>query len=330
MPKRPRSHQLEDESWKVLSNSIPERWVLRKPQPDYGIDGEIEIFDNSDSSTGLMFFVQLKGTDTIDKRKALSYRFSLEILAYYRSLQIPVLLIRYHSPSKTLYSRWAYQIDLYYAGKESKTIKVNFSERHRWTKQTFIHLTEDLKTFRRFLNPRILLPIEFRFEFPEKEVFSVPVGIVESLIRDTANSASKIISFSSETPISSVPRIKITNDLILVDLAGLTTFNIQHPMYSKEKVKTYLAHDILVGISFALHMLGHDNIAADIACEHILSSSLLCNYKLISEIVSCFILARRVDIALKLAEQVLDTCEDKSLSMIFVLPALRKVEMTDI
>ncbi len=57
MTKRPRSHQLEDESWMPLSNSITNQWVLRKPQPDYGIDGEVEIFDESGSSTGLLFFV---------------------------------------------------------------------------------------------------------------------------------------------------------------------------------------------------------------------------------------------------------------------------------
>lgn len=57
MTKRPRSLRLEDESWRLLSNFIPSQWVLRKPQPDYGIDGEVEIFDESGSSTGLLFFV---------------------------------------------------------------------------------------------------------------------------------------------------------------------------------------------------------------------------------------------------------------------------------
>src|SRR4030043_1323937 len=101
MVKRPRSHQLEDESWRALSNSIPNQWVLRKPQPDYGIDGEVEIFDESGSSTGLLFFVQLKGTDTKEKAKALSCRMQLKTLRYYKSLLLPVLLIRYHSPSKS-------------------------------------------------------------------------------------------------------------------------------------------------------------------------------------------------------------------------------------
>ena len=93
MTKRPRSHQLEDESWRALSNSIPNQWVLRKPQPEYGIDGEVEIFDESGSSTGLLFFVQLKATDAKEKAKALSCRIPLETLRYYKSLPLQTLLI---------------------------------------------------------------------------------------------------------------------------------------------------------------------------------------------------------------------------------------------
>jgi len=331
MAKRPRSHQLEDESWKALNNSIPSHWVLRKPQPDYGIDGEVEIFDSSGSSTGLMFFVQLKGTDTIDKRKVLSCRFSLETLAYYKSLQLPVLLVRYHSPSEALYIRWAYGIDPYYTRKGSKSIKVEFSEESRWTEQTPALLTEDLKIFRRFRDPGIPLPIKFRFDFPEKEVFSVPIGIVESLIRDAANSVSEVISFTSEPSGSSVPRIRITNDLILVDLVGLISFNLHlKKRYPKEIITTHLPHDILVGIALVLHRLGHHNIAADIAYQHILSSSLLGNYEIAFEIVSCFALGRRVDMAIEVSEQILDRGEDdQSLYVIFALPAFRKVKMTD-
>src|SRR4030042_3025643 len=136
MIKRPRSHQLEEESWKALSNCVPNQWVLRKPQPDYAIDGEVEIFDESGSPTGLLFFVQLKGTDIKEKAKALSCRIPLETLRYYKSLPLQTLLIRYHSPSKSLYFRWSGTVDPYYARKESKTVKVDFSEEAAWSEKT--------------------------------------------------------------------------------------------------------------------------------------------------------------------------------------------------
>ncbi len=64
MPVRTREHILEDESWSVLNAAIDQTtWVLRKKIPDYSVDGEIEIFDDQGSATGLMFLFQLKATD---------------------------------------------------------------------------------------------------------------------------------------------------------------------------------------------------------------------------------------------------------------------------
>ncbi len=40
--------------------------VFREANPDYGIEGQIEVFDQDNKATGLMFLVQLKGTDQPD------------------------------------------------------------------------------------------------------------------------------------------------------------------------------------------------------------------------------------------------------------------------
>jgi tetratricopeptide (TPR) repeat protein len=321
---------LEDESWRALSNSIPNQWVLRKPQPDYGIDGEVEIFDESGSSTGLLFFVQIKGTDIKEKAKALSFSIPLNTLCYYKSLPLPTLLIRYHSPSKSLYFRWSGTVDPYYTRKGSKTVKVDFSEKAMWSEKTPDLLVEYLKFFQRFTSPVILLPLDFRFEFSDKEIFSFPVSVIESIIREAGHSVSEIISFSSgkSTPTLS-PRIKITNDLILIEIEGLKYFNLHLKRgYSKEEVKTKLPHDVFVGISYVLYILGQINLAAEIASKHILSSRLLSNKELVFEIASCFFLARRVDMALKLSEQLLDMGEQYSFAYhVFSLPAAKKVHM---
>ena len=184
MPKRPRAHQLEEESWKAFNNVIPNYWILRKPQPDYGIDAEIEIFEQLGSSTGIMFLAQLKGTDT----KTLSLSLPLETLDYYKSLPMPVLLVRYYSPSKELYFRWVQGIDPYYSRKRgSKSVSVNFTEENKWTDQTPDSLVRYLKIFRQLHNPRLPLPIKFIFEFSEKEVFSVATAKIESMVRNAAS-----------------------------------------------------------------------------------------------------------------------------------------------
>lgn len=333
MTLRPRSHQLEDESWRAFSNSIPNQWVLRKPQPDYGIDGEVEIFDELGSSTGLLFFVQLKGTDVEEKAKALSFRIPIKTHHYYKSLPLPVLLIRYHSPSKSLYFRWFGTVDPYYRRKGSESVKVDFSEAARWSEKASELLVQYLKFFKRFTTPIISLPLDFRLEFMDKKVFSFPASVVETIIREAGRSVSEILSFSSggRSPTTLSPRIKITNDLILIEIEGLKSFNLHlRKKYSKEEVNTKLPHDVFVGISFLLHTLGQSNIAAEIASKHILSSGLLSNDRVILEIASCFSLARRVDMALKLSEKLLDMGEQYGFAYhIFSLPAFRKMRMND-
>src|SRR2546426_5799774 len=74
MPKRPRSHQLEDLSERAIRSVLPSRWVVRADRPDYGIDLSIEIVDESETLTGRRFFVQLKGTDEQLLKKALAIR----------------------------------------------------------------------------------------------------------------------------------------------------------------------------------------------------------------------------------------------------------------
>ena len=62
-PKRPRSHALETESRTAFESTLPNNWVYRRKEDDYGIDGEVEIFDDDGQTTGLLFFVQLKATE---------------------------------------------------------------------------------------------------------------------------------------------------------------------------------------------------------------------------------------------------------------------------
>src|SRR5687767_12854452 len=98
MPKRPREHQLEDQSRNAFCVCLPPQWVFRDAVPDYGIDGTIEVFDVEGRSTGKLFLVQLKATDQADLDKALTIVLSRETYEYHRCLDLPVLIVRFHAP----------------------------------------------------------------------------------------------------------------------------------------------------------------------------------------------------------------------------------------
>ena len=50
-----------------------------------------------------MFLVQLKGTDQPDLNDALSIQFKLQTLTYYRKLDLPVMIVLFHAPTKQFF-----------------------------------------------------------------------------------------------------------------------------------------------------------------------------------------------------------------------------------
>lgn len=91
MPTRPPQHQLEDLSRTAFEAHIKEwNWVFRSKQPDYGIDGEVEVFDRARKATGSLFLVQLKAVEKLQGAPRVSL--PLEWIEYYKSLDLPVLL----------------------------------------------------------------------------------------------------------------------------------------------------------------------------------------------------------------------------------------------
>ncbi len=100
-PKRPETHQIEAESWRILQNVAPKAWIIREvTERDYGIDAYIEIANNQDEVTGNMVLVQLKGVSTVDwttdkdqTRTARSPSIKTSTASYWLNLPVPVFLL---------------------------------------------------------------------------------------------------------------------------------------------------------------------------------------------------------------------------------------------
>ncbi len=63
--KRPEQHEIDTLARRQFESALPAAWVCRWLKDDYGIDAEVEVFRNGES-TGRVFKVQLKGTTTAD------------------------------------------------------------------------------------------------------------------------------------------------------------------------------------------------------------------------------------------------------------------------
>jgi hypothetical protein len=65
LPKRSSSHVIGNLAESMVEQAVTARgWIYRRLEKDkdYGIDGEVEIFGDSEYATGILFKVQVKGS----------------------------------------------------------------------------------------------------------------------------------------------------------------------------------------------------------------------------------------------------------------------------
>lgn len=135
MPTRSRSHELEELSVARFNDLLPPKWVSRAKLPDYGIDREVEIFDDQGRSTGLTFLVQLRATD--DPQQADKVVLEADELEYYRQLDLPVMIARYCSATNGFHWQWEPIVSFRAKLKEGqKTTTYRFGVSERWDSRT--------------------------------------------------------------------------------------------------------------------------------------------------------------------------------------------------
>jgi len=98
MPKRPVQHVSETASFKIFSNQIPNRWIIREAtERDYGIDCYVEIVDNDNNLTGHLLLFQLKSEASIawSKKNPDYYNFpaiDIGVVNYWFRFKVPVFI----------------------------------------------------------------------------------------------------------------------------------------------------------------------------------------------------------------------------------------------
>lgn len=147
MPIRHSTHQLEDASRRRFDNLLPAAWVVRAKYPDYGIDLEVEIFDEDGTATGLIFGAQLRATDDIAKRLKLSIE--IDQLGYFDSLDLPTAIVRYCRADDTFHFRWHFLKDLPALKEGQKTVTLHFIDTDQWTDETPEAVKDTLTTLRK-------------------------------------------------------------------------------------------------------------------------------------------------------------------------------------
>ena len=88
------NHQIDTQARKIVPMALPKEWEFReKTGRDYGIDLEVEIFENQ-KGTGQVLMFQIKGTEkTIEfKEGILAFDVPTKTLIYAEKFITPILL----------------------------------------------------------------------------------------------------------------------------------------------------------------------------------------------------------------------------------------------
>jgi len=320
MPKRPRQHTLEDESKNQFRQAIPSTWVYREASSDYGIDAEIEIFDEDGESKGLIFFCQLKATDNEELGKALKFRIRKDLYDYYLSLSIPVMLVSYHSPTRKIFWHWIHEFDPYYGGKGKKTWGFSIPPRNAWGNETPKLVQEDLE-LQRYLQPGHLgFPLPFYLDIDEDYVPKSPWSDIQISLEKIQASLSNIVTISRKRPEKEAFKISLRGDKVIIGIrrnAGFT-FHIEENYY-RETEPDNIARDIIVSIAFYLGSMGYVREACELASKHFAASKVVESEFCVMMMATFFMRARKLSSSIDVAEELLK--RGPQLAHLFSIPA---------
>jgi len=282
MPRRPKQHQLEDISRDEFSRILPREWVFRDKDKDYGIDAEVEIFDDEGQATGLVFWVQLKATEEKNIEKAKKFSLSLDSLGYYKSLELPVMVVRYVSENDSFYYRWSHEIDPYPVKNNQKSKTIAFNQ--KLTTENAHQIVSYINKINKIKNRHFYLPIKTSVETEPQFIAGKDKWSFESKLRSELNRFTDIISVEKNEKESLVQLI-ISETELKVSFSGVTGCVIHYIDQIDCDFEKELAISSMAGVALALAKSGAPDLASKIVLKPEVAKYLFSKEKLAAHIL---------------------------------------------
>ncbi|WP_296621416.1 DUF4365 domain-containing protein [Marivirga sp.] len=218
---------MEDESKTSLKKILPQEWLVTENSHDYGIDLQVEIFTSEGKTTGHVFWIQLKATDSSIKAHHHKFSFSKNKLRQLFSYSLPVIIIRYSSITKLFYYEWANTLYFFHINKSNKTVTINLP--YQWdTKLTPIEINKYLRVHDDAVKGYYKLPISCSLIPKSNDVLRF-----KRKLRNSIEESSSILKVKSkENSSSSFLKIYLENNLIILSLGDYLGTN-----FSCDKLK---------------------------------------------------------------------------------------------
>ena len=302
MPQRPRSHELEDRSRAKFSLALPNAWVFRNKDKDYGIDGEVEVFDSQGRATGLLFYVQLKATDALNPQ-AQTISLKLDALRYYRSLDIPVLLARYVEQEDAFFVKWASTVDTHSAQlKGQATITVSFLDTERWSAFSAQAIQLHLTKRRALLRYGLPHPIPTLLQFSVEHIGGIPIHVWAASLRLALRGYSEAVTLDDSD--SALVTVMLQDSALTVSASGLygCVFDEPERLASHPDSASLVAEQILVGLCVVHVQSGHADKAGQLIRACRLEKALSCSVSVLEVILPKLLRSSSFELAIEIAE----------------------------
>lgn len=283
---RTRSHQLEDISRTRFQQCLPASWVYREKLKDYGLDVEVEVFDEDGTSTGLIFDVQLKSTEKSKDFKP-SVRLQKRKVCYYKSLERPVLIVLVNVANDEVYWKWVSQIDFYYSKPTSKTIGVKFDRTEIWALATQAEIRLDLENFRALKSPSLDHPIHIGIEISAEVEKYFPKHQFCFLANKKLKKSGSPVELISEPSEKSAGYISFVEKEVRTSLSkmGGCIAHIDLIDHLESHSLISFVEDVLAVIAISFSAIGQWRLAAEILHEAIQSTLIAKSPELISQAI---------------------------------------------
>ncbi len=219
MPTRTGKQQVEDLSIVALKNVLPREWVYREKDRDYGLDGEIEVFDKNGYATGIVFWVQLKATDSKEESRQKRVQLKITSINYFFAQELPVLIVRYSEDAKQLYFRWAHELDSHNF-KDKKTFSFSMTESDKWNGDTPDHLVHTIQKYTLLKRKSNMLPLNIYLDFSISECCGIDTRQLASSFRKKLESKPKLINVINQESDSDA-KIELTRNKLSVYFIGI-------------------------------------------------------------------------------------------------------------
>ncbi|MFI1234451.1 DUF4365 domain-containing protein [Nocardia salmonicida] len=298
MPKRPRQHVLEDEARAAFAGLIlPLGWVVRSvDDKDYGVDDEVEIFHEG-QATGLKFYVQSKGTDMPESTVTMRLTHSQQ--NYFHSLDLPVLLARYHSVTKRTYVQWFHRFDPY---PRAVSTTIRFSSDSELNPLTAAELRTEVEAIRVWHRRAIRWPVRLRVTTTSG---SHAARDLELAVYETIGS-NRVLAVTKQPGPPDQPTLEATIDSDTVRVAAtIASHTTDGPSGWTDTVSNaVVGQRIVLGAALVLGNIGFGEKAAPLLEAFLCAAPV--NADLAEQAGNYFSDANRADCALRVAQHWLD------------------------